>query len=216
MRKLTIRISRSTTFGPLLVGLVLSIHFGFQFQWLWSITHNLFNIIICDFFLSSLLYYFFFQFQILLSHFFWSFSFFELVICWFCYFFKILFVTGFKTSSGFINIVFRFLYIISFHWRFLLFLFCILTFCIYFCVHFCMSVIFLIIFHKQFSGFFIEGTLRKWDNHQTFYNLYWYYWISTSNIFLRDHCRGSQSFFKVFTQISPFSETFGWNILVKK
>ncbi len=32
----------------------------------------------------------------------------------------------------------------------------------------------------------------------------------------RDQLAAFQSFFKVFTQISPFSETFGWKILVLK
>ena len=38
--------------------------------------------------------------------------------------------------------------------------------------------------------------------------------LITSKIFFNDHYRGFQSFFNVFTQISPFSDTLGWNILV--
>lgn len=35
-------------------------------------------------------------------------------------------------------------------------------------------------------------------------------------IWERDHFAGSQSLLRVFTQISPFSLTLGWKILVKK
>lgn len=38
--------------------------------------------------------------------------------------------------------------------------------------------------------------------------------LITSKMFFKDHYIGFQSFFNVFTQISPFSDTLGWNIFV--
>lgn len=40
--------------------------------------------------------------------------------------------------------------------------------------------------------------------------------FTTSKMLQRDQLVGFQSFFNVFTQISPFQETLGWNILVIK
>ena len=40
--------------------------------------------------------------------------------------------------------------------------------------------------------------------------------LITSNKLYKLHCFGFQSLFKVLTHISPFSLTFGWNILVTK
>ena len=40
--------------------------------------------------------------------------------------------------------------------------------------------------------------------------------LYTSKMLAKDHAIGFQSFFKVLTHISPFSETLGWNIFVIK
>lgn len=40
--------------------------------------------------------------------------------------------------------------------------------------------------------------------------------LTTSRMLPRDQLVGFQSFLRVLTQISPFSETLGWKILVMK
>jgi hypothetical protein len=82
--------------------------------------------------------------------------------------------------------------------------------------YFGMTEVLLVVLHEELPCLLIEGTLGEWYNHQAFNDLTFIYDLGTSNMFFNDHCSGFQSFFRVFTHISPFSDTFGWNILVKK
>lgn len=77
-----------------------------------------------------------------------------------------------------------------------------------------MFEIFLVIFHEHFSGFFVQRAFGERHDQQAFHHLNRA--RCTYKMLYSDQAWGFQSFFRVFTQISPFSETFGWKILVIK